>query len=66
MFQFLLTMEIVMMMALTHSVFDDALFDAGKMFNDPFATHCSPDLASLSSSSEDENVDKQAPVVLPV
>ena len=55
-----------MMMALTHSVFDDALFDAGEMFNDPFAMHCSPDLASLSSSSEDQNVDRQAPVVLPV
>ena len=50
----------------THSVaVDDPPLDDDGMFNDPFAIPRSPDLASLSSSSSvDENIDKQA--VLPV
>ena len=49
----------------THSVaVDDPPLDDDEMFNDPFGMPCSPDLSSLSSSSEDENIDKQA-VVLP-
>ena len=50
----------------THSIaVDGPPFDDDKMFNDPFAIPHSPDLASLSSSSEDENIYKKA-VVLPV
>ena len=50
----------------THLVaVDGPPFDVDEMFNDPFAMPRSADLASLSSSSEDENIDKQA-VVSPV
>ena len=44
----------------THSVAaDDPSLDNDEMFNDPFAMPCSPDLASFSSSPEDENIEKQ-------
>ena len=50
----------------THSVaVDDPPRDDDEMFTDPFAMTRSPDLASLSSSSENENIDKQT-FVLPV
>ena len=50
----------------THSVtVDDPPLDDDETFNDPFAIPRSPNLASLSSSSEDKNIDKQV-AVLPV
>ena len=44
----------------THSVAaDDPSLGDDEMFNDPFAMPHSPDLASFSSSPEDENIEKQ-------
>ena len=47
----------------THSVVDGPLFDDN---NDPFVLPHSPDIASLSSSSEDGNIDKHAAAFLSV
>ena len=50
----------------THSVaVDGPPFDDDETFNDSFAMPRSPDLVSLSSSSEDETIDKQT-VILPI
>ena len=65
--QLLVTMEIVTMMTLSRLT--QLLLMAHHLMMtkcyDPFAMPRSVDLASLSSSSEDENIDKQA-VVSPV
>ena len=69
--QLLLTMEVVTInvlyvMAQSHSVADDQPFHDDETFSDPFVMPGSPGSASVSSSSEDENVDKQAAALLTV
>lgn len=69
--QLLLTMEVVTMMVLyvmahSHSVADDQPFHHDETFSDPFVMLGSPGSASVSSSSEDQNVNKQAAALLPV
>lgn len=60
------TINVLYVMAHSHSVADDQPFHDDETFSDPFVMPGSPGSASVSSSSEDENVDKQAAALLTV
>ena len=57
---------VLYVMAHSHSVADDQPFHHDETFSDPFVMLGSPGSASVSSSSEDQNVNKQAAALLPV